>query len=85
MPIDVCVQQAPCGALVHGLDLCAPVSGTQLTELRSLWLNHQVLAYGYEWIAPLGDVCIRIYDPNYPGDDTVTLTLKLDDLESGDQ
>jgi len=46
--------------------------------------NHQVLAYMYEWIAPLGDVCLRIYDPNYPSDDTVTLTLKLDDLESGD-
>ncbi len=45
MPIEVSVQPAPCGALVRGLDLSAPVSGTQLAQLRSLWLKHQVLAF----------------------------------------
>ena len=49
-----------------------------------LGLNHQVLAYGYDWLPPLGDVCIRIYDPNYPGDDAVSLTLTLDDPEADD-
>ncbi len=45
MPIEVNVQPAPCGALVRGLDLSVPVDGTQLAELRSLWLKHQVLAF----------------------------------------
>ena len=43
-----------------------------------LGLNHQVLAYAYDWNAPLGDASVRIYDPNYPGDDGVSLNLKLD-------
>jgi hypothetical protein len=37
--------------------------------------NHQVLAYGY---AVEGDVLtLHTYDPNYPGDDVLSLTLDL--------
>jgi hypothetical protein len=39
--------------------------------------NHQVLAYGYE--LDCAGVVIRIYDPNYPDDDHVTLSLILTD------
>jgi len=39
--------------------------------------NHQVLAYGYELD---GDrLLIRIYDPNHPGDDGVSLSLDVGD------
>ncbi len=35
--------------------------------------NHQVLAYGYDLDGT--DLSIRIYDPNFPNDDTVTMSL----------
>jgi len=35
--------------------------------------NHQVLAYAYE--VALDEVTLRIYDPNWPGRDDVTITL----------
>ena len=37
--------------------------------------NHQVLAYGYELVGT--DLEIRLYDPNHPKDDGVTLSLDL--------
>ena len=37
--------------------------------------NHQVVAYGFEETAPL--VTLRIYDPNHPGKDEVTLRMIL--------
>jgi hypothetical protein len=38
--------------------------------------NHQVIAYGY---AEDGrGVTLRLYDPNWPDDDTVTATINLD-------
>ncbi|MDX2131949.1 MAG: hypothetical protein SFY69_07855 [Planctomycetota bacterium] len=36
-----------------------------------LWQNHQVLAYGYE--PGEAGVRVRVYDPNYPGDDGVVI------------
>src|SRR5262245_17221546 len=39
--------------------------------------NHQVVAYGYDLDGSM--LKLHIYDPNYPGDDTVTLTLNLAD------
>ena len=45
MALNVSVQNAPCGALVRGLDLSAPLTDTQRAELRTLWLAHQVLAF----------------------------------------
>ena len=37
--------------------------------------NHQTLAYGYD--EAQGRIRIRIYDPNYPGDDTVELRATI--------
>jgi hypothetical protein len=37
--------------------------------------NHQVLAYGYDLDGPR--LALRLYDPNRPGDDDVTLSLSL--------
>ena len=43
---------------------------------RSLTRNHQVMAYGY---AEDGrGVTLRLYDPNWPGRDDVTITIDLD-------
>lgn len=42
---------------------------------RLLAKNHQVLAYGYDLNAT--DLTVHIYDPNYPGDDTITLSWSL--------
>jgi hypothetical protein len=39
--------------------------------------NHQVLAYGYDTNGP--SVTIRICDPNWPRDDSVTITLDASD------
>jgi hypothetical protein len=48
---------------------------------RDLGKNHQVLAVGYA--ANGEEAIVRIYDPNYPGDDTATLTLSLRDADAG--
>ena len=45
MTLTVTIQPAACGALVQGLDLCAPLSAQQVQEIRNLWLAHQVLAF----------------------------------------
>jgi hypothetical protein len=39
--------------------------------------NHQVLAWGYDLDG--GRLTLRIYDPNWPADDEVTLTIDVDD------
>jgi hypothetical protein len=49
-------------------------------SVRKLGLNHQVLAYGYDLRGDELTVCV--YDPNYPGDDTVTLTWNLADPDA---
>lgn len=41
---------------------------------RNLGQNHQVLAYGYAADAA-GVITLRIYDPNYPNDDAMTLSF----------
>ena len=54
--------------------------GLVLVESRDfsqLGKNHQVLAYGYDLNGY--DLALRIYDPNCPDDDTVTLTINLYD------
>src|SRR5262249_7242876 len=45
--------------------------------------NHQVLAYGYEWDRTAGDVRLRIYDPDFPGEDNLTLSFNVKDVEGG--
>jgi hypothetical protein len=37
--------------------------------------DHQVLAYGYETAGPDGPTTIRLYDPNWPNRDDVSVTL----------
>lgn len=43
---------------------------------RAIGQNHQVLAHGYD-LAADGTVTLSVYDPNFPGDDGVTLSLNL--------
>lgn len=45
--------------------------------------NHQVLGYGYELDETSGNLSIQTYDPNYPNDDELTLTMNLSDRTSG--
>jgi hypothetical protein len=44
---------------------------------NKLGLNHQVVAYGYDLDGPL--VTLRLYDPNFPDDDDVTLRFDASD------
>lgn len=45
MSLQVTVQDAPCGALVHGLNLAQPLDAATLEAVRELWLQRQVLAF----------------------------------------
>lgn len=58
------------------LGLVRVVSANPLDLTR----NHQVLAWGYDLDG--SRLTLRIYDPNWPGDDDVTLTLDLADPEA---
>ena len=48
--------------------------------LQKIWLNHQVLAYGYQSLGP-DQYQISIYDPNYKNQDQVK--LQIDRLQVG--
>lgn len=37
--------------------------------------DHQVLAFAYETAGPAGPITIRLYDPNWPNRDDVSITL----------
>ena len=37
--------------------------------------DHQVLAFAYETEGPTGPTTIRVYDPNWPDRDDITLHL----------
>jgi hypothetical protein len=37
--------------------------------------DHQVLVYGYETAGPTGPTTLRLYDPNWPNRDDVSITL----------
>ncbi len=45
MDWQVTVQDAPCGALVRGLNLALPLPAEKMARLRALWLEHLVLAF----------------------------------------
>ena len=49
------------------------------TDPGDLGHNHQVLVYGYDEVVTALEttVVMHIYDPNFPGDDTVTITLSF--------
>ena len=57
------------------------LSPVALNEIKSTDLlqmgegNHQVLAYGYNLDGT--DLALRIYDPNHPNIDTITLSLSI--------
>ena len=58
------------------------LSPIALIEVRShdpfqMGKNHQVLAYGYE--LDHTDLAIRVYDPNFPDRDDITLSLSIAD------
>ena len=55
------------------LGLVRVISANPLALTR----NHQVLAWGYDLVDGL--LTLRIYDPNWPGDDEVTLSLDVSD------
>ena len=45
MPLSIHPQDAPCGAIVRGLDLRAQLSPDTVAAIRAAWLAHQVLAF----------------------------------------
>lgn len=45
MSLSITVQNAPCGALLRGIDLTQPISAAQAAEIRSAWLQHQVVGF----------------------------------------
>ena len=45
MSLTVTVQDAPCGALLRGIDLSQPINAAQAAEIRNAWLQHQVVAF----------------------------------------
>jgi taurine dioxygenase len=45
MPLTITPQAAPCSAAVTGIDLRRPLSADTVAEIRSAWLQHQVLAF----------------------------------------
>jgi hypothetical protein len=45
-----------------------------------LKLNHQVLAFGYDWLG--ASLTLHLYDPNNPGRDDVVMSVQLTDPAS---
>ena len=46
------------------------------TNPSDLGANHVVLAHGYD-LGDTGDLSVHLYDPNSPDDDTVTMTMNI--------
>jgi taurine dioxygenase len=55
MGIEVSRQDAPCGALVRGIDLSEPLAPDQVAEIRAIWLEHEVIAFPDQELA-IGDI-----------------------------
>ena len=45
MDLQVTAQDAPCGALVRGVNLSQPLDARTSAAIRAAWLQHQVLAF----------------------------------------
>jgi taurine dioxygenase len=45
MSLSVTVQDAPCGALVRGVNLSLPIDRGLADQIRAAWLQHQVLGF----------------------------------------
>jgi hypothetical protein len=63
------------GVLDHGRPCPLGVVTVRSSSPTDLRRNHQVLAYGYARDGPTDDVVLRVYDPNRPDDDDVTIRL----------
>ena len=63
----------------------APLGLVKAHSFRPIELgkNHQVLAYAYDLDDESGELALKVYDPNYAGDDGVTLTLNVYDPMAG--
>jgi len=55
MGIEVSRQEAPCGALVRGIDLSEPLTPHQVAEIRAIWLENEVIAFPDQELA-IGDI-----------------------------
>ena len=57
----------------------SPVGLVRVSSVNPLELgrNHQVLAYGYDLDERSRAVALRVYDPNHPGADNLTLSFGL--------
>lgn len=51
MGIEVTKQDAPCGALVRGVDLSRPLQPDEVAQIRAIWLEHQVIAFPDQQLA----------------------------------
>ncbi len=45
MSLNVTPSGAPCGALITGVNLAQPISDATMAEIRSIWLEHLVVAF----------------------------------------
>lgn len=43
--MQVMKQPAACGAFIAGIDLTKPLSAAEVVQVRSIWLEHQVIAF----------------------------------------
>jgi hypothetical protein len=67
-------------ALDAGQLVAVGLVNVQNWRLTKLGLNHQVLVYGYDFDEETTEVTLQTYDPNYPGDDTITMRFKLNSV-----
>ena len=63
----------------------APLGLVKAHSFRPIELgkNHQVLAYGYDLDDATGELVLKVYDPNFAGDDGVTLALNVTEPMAG--
>ena len=43
--MQVVPQDAPCGAIIHGVDLARALGDAETADIRALWLKYQVLGF----------------------------------------
>jgi hypothetical protein len=60
-------------------DTLVPLGLVKVHSLNPLAMgeNHQVLAYGYDLDEGAGALRVWVYDPNYPGEDDISLALNV--------
>ena len=73
--------RALCADIDAGRPAMAGLVRSASVNPLGLTANHQVLGFGYEVTGDLGR--LRIYDPNHPGDDGVSLVIRRVDEHAG--